>query len=283
MIASTELLDTFGLHCHVDGARLAFPKQTLLHFPDSPLQIGPTDMAEDTDFAALYRELGIDPTCTLAELRNAYRRRVSELHPDLRRGVQDTGRLQRLNRLQGAAIDFHRQHGRLPGAPDGSSTRKINAHDDTDAAALPTSTGVISQDAPSHHIPDETNPAEFGRLPGYFVAASVITIGMLAWHIANFGDAPSQQQIDAREIVPERTFGSLAAVFIVTGMGKDAVQQIQGEPLAMHAIRWDYGPSWVEFRCDHVVDWYSSPLRPLHTHDPHAPPLPALLKDARCK
>jgi hypothetical protein len=31
----------------------------------------------------------------------------------------------------------------------------------------------------------------------------------------------------------------------------------------MHALRWSYGPSWVEFRCEKVVGWYSSPLRPL--------------------
>jgi hypothetical protein len=54
-----------------------------------------------------------------------------------------------------------------------------------------------------------------------------------------------------------------AALTIAAGMGKHTVRDILGEPLDMHALRWNYGPSWVEFRCDKVVAWYSSPLRPL--------------------
>ena len=74
-------------------------------------------MADDTDFAALYRELGVDPGCTPAELRRAWRRRVAKLHPDLGGDAEDTGRLQQLNRLYDAAVDFHARYDRLPGAP----------------------------------------------------------------------------------------------------------------------------------------------------------------------
>ena len=39
-------------------------------------------MSAQIDFLALYRELGIDPTCSPEAFKHAYRRRVSELHPD---------------------------------------------------------------------------------------------------------------------------------------------------------------------------------------------------------
>ena len=78
---------------------------------------------EPTDFLRLYQELGLVPGASLEELRRAYRRRVSELHPD-RSGQSCTAslpgaaeRLQRITVLYGAATQFHRQHGRLPGSP----------------------------------------------------------------------------------------------------------------------------------------------------------------------
>ena len=75
---------------------------------------------EPTDFLRLYQELGLVPGASLEDLRRAYRRRVSELHPD-RSGQSCTAslpgaaeRLQRITVLYGAATQFYRQHGRLP-------------------------------------------------------------------------------------------------------------------------------------------------------------------------
>lgn len=78
-------------------------------------------MASDTDFLALYHELELNPgACGLSELKQAYRRRVVQLHPDRRADEQsnpsDPDRLQRLTALYGAAIAFERRYGRLPGA-----------------------------------------------------------------------------------------------------------------------------------------------------------------------
>jgi hypothetical protein len=49
------------------------------------------------------------------------------------------------------------------------------------------------------------------------------------------------------------------------GMSADEVREIEGEPLARHGGFWEYGPSWIRFDHDEVVEWHSSPLRPLHT------------------
>ena len=49
------------------------------------------------------------------------------------------------------------------------------------------------------------------------------------------------------------------------GMDRDTVAGFLGEPVARDAadLRWVYGPSWLRFECGRLVDWYSSPLRPL--------------------
>ncbi|MBN8482637.1 MAG: J domain-containing protein, partial [Xanthomonadales bacterium] len=78
-------------------------------------------MARGVDFMRLYHEFGLEPNATLDDLKLAYRRRVSALHPD--RMVTDPisqhlagEHLTRLTALYDAALRFHQQHGRLPGA-----------------------------------------------------------------------------------------------------------------------------------------------------------------------
>lgn len=75
-------------------------------------------MAGDTDFLTLYAELGLAPGVSdLEALKHAYRRRVAQLHPDRAGADQgDPERLQRLNRLYGAALAFEQRYGRLPAA-----------------------------------------------------------------------------------------------------------------------------------------------------------------------
>ena len=73
-------------------------------------------MSDDTDFVSMYEELGLDAECGMHAFKQAYRRRVAALHPDIQGTASDLPRLQRLNRLYEATLDFHRLHGRLPGA-----------------------------------------------------------------------------------------------------------------------------------------------------------------------
>ncbi|NOT88926.1 MAG: J domain-containing protein [Lysobacter sp.] len=224
-------------------------------------------MAEDTDFGALYRELGIDSTCSLAELRGAWRRRVSKLHPDQGGSAEDTGQLQQLNRLYDAALDFHMRYRRMPGAmPSGQLSPE----------RLGTDAGSPSFAGDPH--PNPLPASGFGRISRYFVTVSLVAIAVLGWRVvenkpehgrdraagAGAGRVAAIETSGDRGTQPARTAKPLPATLaIAPGMGKNTVRDILGEPLDMHALRWSYGPSWVEFRCDKVVDWYSSPLRPL--------------------
>ncbi|MEQ1512399.1 MAG: J domain-containing protein [Lysobacteraceae bacterium] len=229
-------------------------------------------MAEDTDFGALYRELGIDSTCSLAELRGAWRRRVSKLHPDQGGSAENTGQLQQLNRLYDAALDFHAHYRRMPGAmPVGQLPLESPATDVDNPSFSPSSGG----DPPRNELP----ASGFGRISRYFVAVSLIAIAVLGWRVvenkpdigrnraagSGAGLVAAIETSDDSGKQPARIAAKPLATMqaIAPGMGKNTVRDILGEPLDMHALRWSYGPSWVEFRCDKVVDWYSSPLRPL--------------------
>lgn len=74
------------------------------------------------DFSRLYAQLDLRPDCSLEEFKRAYRKRVAELHPDRRGNVvptDDDGQLglPELTSLYGLAMQFRKQHGRLPGGP----------------------------------------------------------------------------------------------------------------------------------------------------------------------
>jgi hypothetical protein len=56
---------------------------------------------------------------------------------------------------------------------------------------------------------------------------------------------------------------------IALGATAQQVREIHGEPVSGWEQRWEYGPSWIAFRCGVVVDWYSSPLRPLKVASEH--------------
>jgi hypothetical protein len=222
--------------------------------------MGSATMAGDTDFLALFQELGLSAGCRLDEFKLAFRRRVAQLHPDRKSntGRDDDGpRLQRLIAMHDAAMDFHRRHGRLPGV-------QTQARHTPAPASAPTRAAVA---ATSHRPSNST-----------FIAIAALVLLLLAWWLIEAGpneDGAEQSQATPQgERVQEAKISSTPHAYprLALGMNRQEVLAVQGEPVSASQDQWEYGPSWIAFKCGKLSDWYNSPLRPLHAGSQH--PLP---------
>lgn len=218
-------------------------------------------MAHETDFLDLYGKLRLEPGCSLEEFKQAYRRNVALWHPDRRRGsradVLAAARLQRLTAQYGAAMDFYRRHGRLPGAPMPARTvdaKVVNADvEDIAPAAEP-------QPAAASVVPSIAAPR--GLPLRLWLAAVLLGVGAVVWSMWPDGYVADTE--DEPRIPTAAHVDHTPVVLVALGMTTDEVIAIEGEPTRRADDRWEYGPSWVRFEDDQVVDWYSSPLRTLH-------------------
>lgn len=207
-------------------------------------------MASETDFLDMYRTLGLRPGCSLPDLKQAYRRHVSRMHPD-RRGDAPAdpvaaAKLQRLIAQYDAAMAFEREHGRLPG----SVTRVRFAVPET---ASPSSPSIL---------PGPRRSA--WRLPVWALLLPAAALLALGWDmVGRPAPAPAAVSTDNAEEAQPQAASSTSAGTLALGMSRDDVRATLGEPLAVHGEQWEYGPSWVRFENDRVVDWYSSPLHAL--------------------
>jgi hypothetical protein len=218
-------------------------------------------MAGPVDFLRLYQELNLPAGANLEELKRAYRRRVSELHPDrLARTDAATARhaaekLQELTVLYGAAIEFHARHDRLPG---GIAPRRT----------------FETPPPPSRPVPPE--PASSPPRRAWFGIPLLILCGWIFW-AAQYPDedpAASTQDPGIEAVTsptpPPPREPALRALDL--GMSMREVLALQGEPPIRGETRWEYGPSWISFEKGKVSDWHSSPLRPLRQASQNPPP-----------
>jgi hypothetical protein len=239
-------------------------------------------MSDDTDFVALYNELGLDAECSMLHFKHAYRRRVMQLHPDHQRQPADVARLQRLNRMYAAALDFHRTHGRLPGA-----SRPTPAAVDEDAGATPFVDTLAPAPTPAFVTPGrawtresesandieiDAGPAPvtgFPRRRRYLLMLALLALALYWWG-AQKTSTPSLDPAGPGDAVSPGLGAPDLSLRLAVGMDHPQARRILGDPESEHAARWDYGPSWVEFRCGKVTGWYSSPLRPLKVDEESA-------------
>ncbi|MCY7353519.1 MAG: hypothetical protein LH470_00225 [Lysobacter sp.] len=101
------------------------------------------------------------------------------------------------------------------------------------------------------------------RRPVRYFLSMALVVAVLLWMRTQEGKQLALPlQAPSAGTVHPGSLGSAGAL-VTVGMETDRVLEIQGAPLGAHETRWDYGPSWIDFHCGKVVDWYSSPLRPL--------------------
>lgn len=204
-------------------------------------------MTDQTDFIVLYRELGIEPDCSMDGLRLAYRRRVADLHPD-RGGESGEDALKSLNQRYAAALEFHRHYGRLPGAPSAPAQRR---HDP-----------VVPSRRMESAIEPGSEPGTRGP-PRVVVYGIVLVAALLVWWLPRT-NVPLPEFLES-VVENKRRTALPAAISLRQGMPTRDVVALLGDPdnRELGGTHWQYGPSWVRFECAEVIDWYSSPLRPL--------------------
>lgn len=217
------------------------------------------------DFLDLYKELGLGRGAGLEEMKRAYRRRVSELHPDRNEShVDPDSRLQQLTALYARAMQFHRHYGRLPGAP-------APHH-----AAAPRATPESLR--PRRPAPAPAPRSRRFRLRWLILPALVAIVWILLTpRDADVDSRPSPGTLAPAQAPtaegPDDTAAALRRLRTLTlGMTVEEVAEIEGEPITRSGSRWDYGASWIAFEEGKVSDWYSSPLQPLKRASKHAPP-----------
>ncbi len=213
----------------------------------------------EPDFTQLYSQLNLPPDCSLEEFKRAYRRRISELHPD-RRGsmpapsLETQNVLRELISLYAAAIRFNRRHGRLPGG--------------TMHAATPPRPPVPLRQFPAARSPRPV--ARHGPAISILLIALLLTL-LLSWYWS-VSTVPEEETALVSEYTGPVTTVAIIRSQLEVGMDKDTVLAIQGEPVHKNDTEWDYGPSWLRFEQGRLIDWYSSPLYRLKTTTPSAQP-----------
>ena len=231
--------------------------------------MAPATQVTKPDFAQLYAQLGLHSDCSLEDFKHACRRRIAELHPDrIRAGaVADDNQIpfNEFLALYAKVIRFHHQHGRLPGA----APSPVASAPPPRAMQLPVAMGpeVATADAST---PDAGTPSL--RNPLFVVLGSAVVLAALSF----WGDGtPTAQQRPLRtrasepaampNLDAEQGDDQLGNEQLELGMDRASVLAIQGEPMRSNASEWEYGPSWLRFEGNRLVDWYSSPLHPLKT------------------
>lgn len=243
------------------------------------------------DFSLLYFQLGLEPGCSLEDLKRAYRVRVAELHPD-RHGEgsatsEDHDALTELTALYSKAIRFHRIHGRLPGAaPKASGLHTV--HPAHAAPAHPAQTHSSQTHSSQTQAPGRSNhetaasaarvttPASriaSGRLSPNrttptlaIVTILVLIVVMVALH---WSETRFEQKVEnglhAQESEPAY---DPQQPRLELGMEEGAVFALEGAPVLVQDDIWNYGSSWVRFEDGHLVDWSSAPPNRLQAATP---------------
>jgi len=227
---------------------------------------------KNPDYNRLYLELGLQPNCSVDELRQAYRRHVAGLHPD--RGDHDPQRdgslpLSDLNALYDEVVRFHQRYGRLPGATLPARVR------------TPVPVSAVSATADATTAPDRA-PGNSGRRLWLALLLIATVVAALVLGSPGPGEPARPAVVQQRSIATPDTPPSpdeAPPSRLALGMDAETVLEIQGEPVRRSDVEWTYGPSWLRFERGKLVDWYSSQLRPLRTSGARPTPADAMVEE----
>lgn len=264
-------------------------------------------VADETDFLDLYGKLRLQPDCSLADFKQAYRRHVSQWHPDRRsRGEHADAvaarRLQRLMAQYAAAMEFHKRHGRLPGArvapapaaapssapggsfapsgsvahsgsfaPCGSALARDDELENAPVIFDAEVAGIAGKPAPTDEpgAPSAVRAGNQARKMAWL--ATFVVAGVLVWTVIPDPDRVDPAVEGVPAITAEVAEPAIEGAMLAAGMKEEDVIAVEGEPTLRGPDRWQYGPSWVRFEGGSVVEWYSSPLRALHVREARSP------------
>lgn len=213
--------------------------------------------AIEPDFDALYSDLGVTAQCVMSVFKQRYRRRVAQLHPDRSGSARNPETLKLLNQRYSAALAFHRRYGCFPGAVDDSD------------AARPVCTAVAGTP-----VIEQRPAVRIRALLALFAATALVIWIEVSWttpepkvtgtHLRYDTHATDMPALSADVTSPSITW---VPARLRPGMSPAQVRAQLGEPFGggTDARLWLYGPSWLRFECDQLVEWYSSPLAPLKT------------------
>ncbi|HYW04938.1 MAG TPA: J domain-containing protein [Gammaproteobacteria bacterium] len=208
-------------------------------------------MDADPGIARCYRLLGVDPPCSWAEVRRAYRREIRRCHPD-RAGRDAPARVRadrqsaEINRAYDVLRRYYRNHGVLPEvAPDRvrSATPAPVRRRSRRRYVLAAAAGAATLVWLIHHQPPPSSPR------------AVVDA-------ATPGPDQRGQPAPRPEIADAPHFGA--------GSSVGDVFDIEGVPGRVIGDTWYYGPSWVRFSHGEVIAWHSEPQHPLQS-DPAYP------------
>lgn len=193
------------------------------------------------DYLADYACLGCAPDCGSEALERAWRRAISEAHPDRSRAPDAAERMHQLTTAYRRLRAFEHSHGRLPGR----ARERI--------------------ERPAHHPDPAAYPAPTARRRWWLSIPVALAVGGVILLPQHDPSLPASDVAPSALPASATLAGESAAPAALIRLGDRAerVVALAGAPILVAGDVWEYGPSHVRLRAERVIDWYSSPMKPL--------------------
>jgi len=227
-------------------------------------------------FLQHYQTLGINPGCTLAQLKNAYRRLVKTWHPDHYPHQHEAAarataerQMRDINRSFRLLSEYHRRHGHLPAVEDTASRRE-----EPFVPPFRQTSGHFDDDSRNDRA--QPTPKTARVRPLYFILLGA-TLGALwtAWSAHQRDATPEEAPTEASEPAAGSDTVSpppiaMPAVprndsYFTVGSSLGKVYAVQGVPTLTKDGVWYYGKSKIFFKDGAVSRWEEDPDNPLKT------------------